>query len=279
MPLGFPDVTPIRDRSEVALRVQQIRQRLSALDAEVTRLGAVADASAVAAQVTSLTRAAQQLALRVSALEGALGTTDTLALAAGEAIVSGQVIVPGEPNQCLVADPSDPRARNTVLGIALNGGAIGQSITIQRRGQLTISGAAFEAGRPVFLGLAGTVTQDPTYASAAVVVGVAMSATVMWIGAGDPTLLAPTNYPDPFDDAMPVSWGVVRDLVEGSVGGPFQPLDSDLTDIAALATTAYGRSLLTLADANALGASFVIENRTSDPGSPATGQIWLRTDL
>jgi len=24
---------------------------------------------------------------------------------------------------------------------------------------------------------------------------------------------------------------------------------------------------------------FVIENRTSDPGSPATGQIWLRTDL
>lgn len=22
-----------------------------------------------------------------------------------------------------------------------------------------------------------------------------------------------------------------------------------------------------------------IENRTSDPGSPATGQIWLRTDL
>lgn len=209
MPLGFPAVTPIRDRSEVALRIEQIRQRLTALDAEVTRLASVADASSVASQVTALTRAAQQLALRISALEAALGTTDTLALAAGEAIVSGQVIVPGEPNQCLVADPSDPLARNTVLGIALNGGAIGQSITIQRRGQLTISGAAFEAGRPVFLGLAGTITQDPTYASAAVVVGVAMSATVMWLGAGDPTLLAPTNYPDPFDDAMPVSWGVV----------------------------------------------------------------------
>lgn len=24
---------------------------------------------------------------------------------------------------------------------------------------------------------------------------------------------------------------------------------------------------------------FVIENRTSDPGSPVAGQIWLRTDL
>jgi len=26
-------------------------------------------------------------------------------------------------------------------------------------------------------------------------------------------------------------------------------------------------------------AQFCIENRTSDPGSPAVGQIWLRTDL
>lgn len=25
--------------------------------------------------------------------------------------------------------------------------------------------------------------------------------------------------------------------------------------------------------------NFVIENRTSDPGSPVSGQIWLRTDL
>lgn len=24
---------------------------------------------------------------------------------------------------------------------------------------------------------------------------------------------------------------------------------------------------------------FVIENRTSDPGSPVTGQLWIRTDL
>ena len=225
MPLGFPAVTPIRDRSEVALRIEQIRQRLSALDAEVTRLASVADASSVAAQVKSLMLAMQQLQLRLSALEASLATTDTLTLAAGEAIVSGQVIVPGGPNQCLVADPSDPLARNTVLGIALNGGAIGQSITIQRRGQLTISGAAFETGRPVFLGLAGTVTQDPTYASAAVVVGVAMSATVIWLGAGDPTMLVAPDYPGgPFDNAMPVSWGLLTLAIDAGeytiVAGP-----------------------------------------------------------
>ena len=27
------------------------------------------------------------------------------------------------------------------------------------------------------------------------------------------------------------------------------------------------------------GLEFVMENRTSDPGSPVTGQLWIRTDL
>jgi hypothetical protein len=28
-----------------------------------------------------------------------------------------------------------------------------------------------------------------------------------------------------------------------------------------------------------LGVGFIVENRTSDPGSPVPGQIWIRTDL
>ena len=44
------------------------------------------------------------------------------------------------------------------------------------------------------------------------------------------------------------------EFVQASIGGPYQPLDSDLTAIAALSTTAYGRSLLTLADDDALAA-------------------------
>lgn len=43
-------------------------------------------------------------------------------------------------------------------------------------------------------------------------------------------------------------------LVESIGSTAFQPLDSDLTAIAALSTTAYGRSLLTLANAAALAA-------------------------
>lgn len=43
-------------------------------------------------------------------------------------------------------------------------------------------------------------------------------------------------------------------LIDNLSTGAFQPLDSDLTAIAALSTTTYGRSLLTLANATALAA-------------------------
>lgn len=213
MPIGKPAVTPLRDRSEVAYRIEAIRQRLGALDEEVTRLAAIANAQTSADQLVNLQRAVQQLTLRITTLEGQLGATDTLALAAAESIAQFQVIVPAGPNQCRVADPSDPLTRNTVLGIATTAGSVGQSITIQRRGQLTILGAAFEPYRPVFLGPDGGVTQEPTYGSAAIIVGVAMSTSVLWVGPGDPVLLAPTNYPDVFDDAMPVAWGVVAPYI------------------------------------------------------------------
>lgn len=44
----------------------------------------------------------------------------------------------------------------------------------------------------------------------------------------------------------------IIDIVTPSFGGPYQPEDADLTAIAALTTTSYGRSLLTLTDSNDL---------------------------
>lgn len=223
MPLGAPAVTPLRDRSEVAYRIEAIRQRLGALDAEVTRLGSLASENTSATQVVSLQRSLQQLAVRVTALESALGTTDTFTLAAAEGISRFQLIVPAGPNQCQIADPADPRARQGVLGFALNAGGVGQAITIQRRGQLTLETSALEAGRPVFLGLGGTFTQDPSYASASVIVAIAMSTSTVWVSTHQAVLLDPTNYPDPFDDAMPVSWGTVAPYIralEQLLAGP-----------------------------------------------------------
>lgn len=53
----------------------------------------------------------------------------------------------------------------------------------------------------------------------------------------------------------------------------FQPLDADLTSIAALATTAYGRALLTLANTAALKAATGIPDPIPAIGGTTTGNI------
>jgi len=53
----------------------------------------------------------------------------------------------------------------------------------------------------------------------------------------------------------------------------FQPLDSDLTAIAALVTTAFGRNLLTLADAAALRTQAGIAPSLALSGGTMTGEI------
>lgn len=56
--------------------------------------------------------------------------------------------------------------------------------------------------------------------------------------------------------------------------------------VTGLATTVQAYTLDTFANpvaamdfAQQQSLQFVIENRTSDPGSPVAGQLWLRTDL
>lgn len=60
----------------------------------------------------------------------------------------------------------------------------------------------------------------------------------------------------------------------------------DATEVANLATTVQAYTLDTFANPVASmdfndqqAVRFVLENRTSDPGSPVSGSIWLRTDL
>jgi len=58
-----------------------------------------------------------------------------------------------------------------------------------------------------------------------------------------------------------------------TTGTQYQPLDSDLTAIAALATTSYGRALLTLANQNALKAATGIPDPLPLAGGTVTGNV------
>lgn len=70
---------------------------------------------------------------------------------------------------------------------------------------------------------------------------------------------------------------LVRNIpsVAATGGAPvsYQPLDSDLTAIAALATTAFGRGLLTLANAAALKAAAGVTDGLATTGGTVTGNI------
>jgi hypothetical protein len=60
-------------------------------------------------------------------------------------------------------------------------------------------------------------------------------------------------------------------------------LSATISDLAptvqAYTLDAFANPVASLDFAQQQTLQFVIENRTSDPGAPVTGQIWLRTDL
>lgn len=71
-----------------------------------------------------------------------------------------------------------------------------------------------------------------------------------------------------------VSGGEIFFLASTAVSStPYQPLDSDLTAIAALATTSFGRALLTLANQAALKAATGIPDPLPLAGGNVTGNI------
>ncbi len=79
------------------------------------------------------------------------------------------------------------------------------------------------------------------------------------------------NYSLRIDDADGL---LVRyDPTAFTVNSQFQPLDADLTAIAALATTEYGRALLTLASSSALRSATGIPDPLPLVGGQMTGNI------
>lgn len=90
---------------------------------------------------------------------------------------------------------------------------------------------------------------DPT--NVAITGGTINGIDVGDIGAATGDVVGPASATD---GAFPLYDGTTGKLIKGSAYTPasFQPVDSDLTAIAALSTTSFGRALLELADAEAM---------------------------
>jgi hypothetical protein len=70
-----------------------------------------------------------------------------------------------------------------------------------------------------------------------------------------------------------VQYAATTTDIGGSSGASYQPLDDDLTAIAALTTTAFGRSLLTQADATAVKTLLGIVTGLALTGGTVSGNI------
>ncbi len=92
--------------------------------------------------------------------------------------ISGHVaVVLDALGQVIPADPTDP-THYAVAGVTTQAGAAGSSVEVINRGIFEHAGWTFTAGAPVFLGLAGALTQTlPPSAVFSRTLGIAVAAT------------------------------------------------------------------------------------------------------
>ena len=214
--LGFPAVPDQRtfDLRSLNGTISNIRERLRVLDQTVSGLSNQTNAQALA---TSITQAQQQLislTQRVTAIEGQLGVADTITLTASENMPAGAPVVPDGTSSCKLFNPADATSVFAAIGLTTQAVVAGQTVTVQRRGPMTISGAAFEPGKAVYGSIGGELTQAPTvYGSVSGQIGVATGASSIWVSSGAPPALLNLGFDLDFEQFMPASVLLVSDAL------------------------------------------------------------------
>lgn len=104
--------------------------------------------------------------------EGRLSTYDAAVPVSGHTVLTLNAV-----GLVLPADPTDPTHANGIVGISTGAAAEGETASVATSGLLTHSGWTFTPGLPVFIGVAGVITQTPPVAAWQKAVGVALSAT------------------------------------------------------------------------------------------------------
>lgn len=225
MALGKPGVVVPNalELRPIAAAILTIRQRIEQIEQSIAATASAASTSVVTqGDLAVLRKSLADLAGRVLLLETA-GKTDIATFTAGEDIAVGAPVLPLTDTTVGVADASDPLRMFGVIGLAVNAATAGSAVNVQRRGVFAVSGAAFELHRAVYVGDGTNLTQTPDYEATAAPIGVAVSATHVFINPDFPTLLGPvfdSSVGDAYLKYLPVSYSMLGDLMRLPAGLP-----------------------------------------------------------
>lgn len=220
MALGKPPVSGVRTTDPRAVNgaIDNIRRRLEAIEAALgqTELVAQVAANQSTLQVSNLASQINSLDQRVTALENAIDL-DIGSYTAGETILAGQGVVGISSSTIGVADPSDPTRMFGLIGVALDNGSAGAAIRVQRRGVYTVQGSpAYATGRAVYIG-DSSFTQTPDYEATALPIGVAVSASQVFILPDWPAVLYPafsSGFADEYQRYLPVTYLAAQGMID-----------------------------------------------------------------
>lgn len=215
-PRGFPPILtpPDLDLRAIQEAVDAARERIEKIEAAAASTGTQLQL----ASIESRLRAAQAQVAALTSQVNAFASTDTadadfVTLIAGEDLGNNTAVVAVSTQAVIAADGSTLTRAAALIGVTTTSATQGAPITVRRRGPITVSSAAFASGFVVYVGSMGTLTQHPGYEKVSVPVGLALSATEMWVEPGWPALydaaFAVTEVP--YSEFMPVTYKLLID--------------------------------------------------------------------
>lgn len=194
----------------IAQAITGAKLRIEAIERALSTASGAAGVNVLQQQVTNLNLALQNLQQRVIGLENA-GDSEILVMTASGAIDINDPVFPTGSSTCESLVDGDPVKIFGVIGLAVTSAGAGQAVRVRRRGYATIAGASFDTGRAVYASQDG-ITQYPSYNDTVLQVGVAVSATGIWVSIGLPLVAAPGFDPG-YEDFMAVPYRIVADAI------------------------------------------------------------------
>ena len=102
--------------------------------------------------------------------------------------IQGHRVIANRNGLADICDVLDINSCKNAIGVGLNAAAIGESVTIVSFGEISESSWQFTADAPVFLGPNGTLTQTVPQAGIFLQIGIAQSATSIFVDISSPII-------------------------------------------------------------------------------------------